>query len=132
MYRIAVLANEDAKRKTYAEQTERFCQERGLYPAITQYPGAEQFFAQLPATAPTNAVIALPGVAGLDAVEHLHAVCPACAVIWCSDLDFSLHAFRLRVAYFLLEPVSEETFRQGLAVWFAEKKHRAPGLGQRR
>ena len=73
-------------------------------------------------TAPTNAVIALPGVAGLNAVEHLRSVCPACAIIWCSDLDFSLQAFRLRVEYFILEPVSAESFQQGLNVWFANKE----------
>lgn len=32
-------------------------------------------------------------------------------------LDFSLHAFRLRADYFLLEPVSEEAFRRGLNAW---------------
>ncbi len=62
----------------------------------------------------TNAVIALPGVDGLNAVEHLRALCPQTRIIWCSDLDFSLHAFRLRADYFLLEPVTEEALRQGL------------------
>ena len=54
-------------------------------------------------------------------VEHLRALCPETRVIWCSDLDFSLHAFRLRVDYFLLEPVTEEAFRQGLCVWLEGK-----------
>jgi len=38
-------------------------------------------------------------------------------MIWCSDLDFSLHAFRLRADYFLMKPVSEEAFQQGLNAW---------------
>lgn len=125
MYRIAVLANDKSKCRIYADQIEHFCREKGLFPEITQYQEQEQFFAGLPDIAPTNAVIALPGVAGLDAVEHLHALSPSCGVIWCSDLDFSLHAFRLRVAYFLLEPVTEEAFRHGLAAWFAEKQRTA-------
>ena len=66
-------------------------------------------------------MIALPGVAGLNAAEHLRALCPACRIIWCSDLDFSLHAFRLRVDYFLLEPAAEEALRQGLCIWFEKK-----------
>ena len=65
----------------------------------------------------TNAVIALSGVAGLNTAEHLRSLCPACRIIWCSDLDFSLHAFRLRADYFLLKPVTDEAFRQGLRVW---------------
>ena len=105
MYRIAVLADQDEARKGYAEQIARFCQTKGLFPQIEGCSNQEQFFENVQKTAPTNAVIALPGVAGLNAVEHLRSVCPACAIIWCSDLDFSLQAFRLRVEYFILEPV---------------------------
>lgn len=35
---------------------------------------------------------------------------------------FSLHAFRLRVDYFLLEPITEEAFQQGLSTWLDGKK----------
>ena len=49
-------------------------------------------------------------------------VFPETRIIWCSELDFSLHAFRLRVDYFLLEPITEEAFRQGLYVWVEEKQ----------
>ena len=115
MYRIAVLADQDEARKGYAEQIARFCQKKGLFPQIEGCSNQEQFFENVQKTAPTNAVIALPGVAGLNAVEHLRSVCPACAIIWCSDLDFSLQAFRLRVEYFILEPVSAESFQQSKA-----------------
>lgn len=122
MYRIAVLADQDEARKGYAEQIARFCQTKGLFPQIEGCSNQEQFLENVQKTAPTNAVIALPGVAGLNAVEHLRSVCPACAIIWCSDLDFSLQAFRLRVEYFILKPVSAESFQQGLNVWFANKE----------
>ena len=46
----------------------------------------------------------------------------ATRIIWCSELDFSLHAFRLRVDYFLLEPITEEAFRQGLYAWVEKKQ----------
>ena len=62
------------------------------------------------------------GVDGLNAVEHLRALFPETRIIWCSELDFSLHAFRLRVDYFLLEPITEEAFRQGLYVWVEKKQ----------
>ena len=60
-------------------------------------------------------------VDGLNAVEHLRALCRNTRIIWCSDLDFSLHAFRLRADYFLLEPVTKAAFQQGLCVWLNEK-----------
>ena len=93
------------------------CEAKGLFPQVMQYDDQERFFETAQKEAPTNAVIALSGVAGLNAAEHLRSLCPACRMIWCSDLDFSLHAFRLRADYFLLEPVSEEAFRRGLNAW---------------
>ena len=126
MYRIAVLAGQDEAGKNYADQIARFGQKKGLFPQIECYLNQEQFFENVPETMPTNAVIALPGVAGLNAVEHLRSICPGCGIIWCSDLDFSLQAFRLRVAYFILEPVDAERFQEGLNVWFENKGLHAP------
>ena len=120
MYRIAVLTRRETQGAFFTKQLEQCCAERGLYPKIDHYPDQEWFFAAARKTPPTNAVIALPGVDGLNAAEHLRALCPETRIIWCSDLDFSLHAFRLRVDYFLLEPVTSDAFRQGLCVWFEE------------
>ena len=117
MYRIAVLAEQEAERPRYAEQITRFCEAKGLFPQVMQYDDQERFFETAQKEAPTNAVIALSGVAGLNAAEHLRSLCPACRMIWCSDLDFSLHAFRLRADYFLMKPVSEEAFQRGLNAW---------------
>ena len=121
MNRIAVLTEQETQGIHIEEQISRFCKRKGLFPRIEPYQDQEDFFKTVPRAAFGYAVIALPGVAGLNAVEHLRSLCPACRIIWCSDLDFSLHAFRLRVDYFLLEPVTEESFRQGLCVWLEYK-----------
>lgn len=121
MDRIAVLTEQETRGIHIEEQISRFCKGKGLFPRIEPYQDQEDFFKTVPRAAFGYAVIALPGVAGLNAVEHLRSLCPACRIIWCSDLDFSLHAFRLRVDYFLLEPVTEESFRQGLCVWLEYK-----------
>ncbi|EEV01024.1 hypothetical protein ROSINTL182_07060 [Roseburia intestinalis L1-82] len=117
VYRIAVLAEQEAERQRYAEQITRFCEAKGLFPQVMQYDDQEHFFEIAQKADLTNAVIALSGVAGLNAAEHLRSLCPACRMIWCSDLDFSLHAFRLRADYFLMKPVSEEAFQRGLNAW---------------
>ena len=85
------------------------------------YHDQESFFEAARCEPLTNAVIALPGVDGLNAVEHLRALCPQTRVIWCSDLNFSLHAFRLRADYFLLEPVTEAALQQGFCIWLDQK-----------
>lgn len=135
MYHIAVLTKSETQETFYREQLSRFCAERGLFPRVDCYRGQEVFFEVARKNAPTNAVISLPGVDGLNAVEHLRALFPETRIIWCSELDFSLHAFRLRVDYFLLEPITEEAFRQGLYAWVEEKQpsaSRAPAAGRSR
>lgn len=122
VYRIAILTRSEAQGELLVEQISRFCDERGLFPDLEQYRDQEWFFEAARKMPLTNAVIALPGVDGLNAVEHLRALCPRTRIIWCSDLDFSLHAFRLRVDYFLLEPITEEAFQQGLSTWLDGKK----------
>ena len=121
MYRIAILAERDEERNAYVDQIAQFCHAKGLWPQIADYSDQEQFFESVQRAAPSNAVIALSGVAGLNAVEHLRALCPACGVIWYSDLDFSLQAFRLRANDFSLKPVSGERLRQGLTIWLENR-----------
>ena len=121
MYRIAVLAEQEAERQRYAEQITRFCESKGLLPQVVQYDDQERFFEAAQKDAPTNAVIALSGVAGLNAAEHLRSLCPVCRMIWCSDLDFSLHAFRMRIEYFFMKPVEEQKIKEGLSIWFERR-----------
>ena len=132
MYRIAVLTSSRAQEAFLAEQISRFCVEHCLFPKMDCYHDQESFFEAARNEPLTNAVIALPGVDGLNAVEHLRALCPQTRVIWCSDLNFSLQAFRMRVEYFILEPVTTESFQQGLNVWFEGKNARTIPNGMQR
>ncbi len=125
MYRIAVLSDHEETGQRFAEQVTRFCTEKGIFPAIELHHDQEKFFCHIGRAAPTSVIVALRGVAGLNAAEHLRQICPECGLIWCSDLDFSLHAFRLRAEYFMLLPVSEEMLREGLTVWFAQRNKAA-------
>lgn len=122
MYRIAVLADEESVGRNYETQITRFCTERGVFPQIELHTNQELFFERIQTVKPTSVVLALSGVAGLNAAEHLRSLCPNCGVIWCSDLDFSLQAFRLRVDYFLMEPITIERLREGLSVWFEHRR----------
>lgn len=122
MYRIAVVADEESVGRNYETQITRFCTERGVFPQIELHTNQELFFERIQTVKPTSVVLALSGVAGLNAAEHLRSLCPNCGVIWCSDLDFSLQAFRLGVDYFLMEPITIERLREGLSVWFEHRR----------
>lgn len=121
MYRIAVLCDCIKQEQHLAEQVEKFCMSKGLFPLIEQYQDQEQFFSDIYKKNPSGVILALKGVGGLNAAEHLRSLRPDCSIIWCSDLDFSLHAFRLKIDYFLLEPFEDESFLQALQVWFERK-----------
>ena len=78
----------------------------------------EQFFGRARKTVPAVVFLELPGVSGLNAAEHLRSLYPKCGIVWCSDLDFSLHAFRMRIEYFFMKPVEEQKIKEGLSIWF--------------
>ena len=106
----------------YAKYIIDYCTERSIFPLVELYQNQESFFEQIQKTVPAVVLLALPGVSGLNAAEHLRSLYPGCGVIWCSDLDFSLHAFRLRVEYFFMEPVDEQKIREGFSVWLRHSK----------
>ena len=122
MYRISVLAEDRQRGLIYADRIRRFCMENGIFPEVKVYENQERFFEQIQMLEPTSVLLALHGVNGLNAAEHLRSLYPRCGMIWCSDLDFSLHAFRLRAEYFFMEPVEDEKFREGLSIWLERRK----------
>ena len=122
MYRISVLAEDRQRGLIYADRIRRFCMENGIFPLVKVFENQERFFEQIQMLEPTSVLLALHGVNGLNAAEHLRSLYPRCGMIWCSDLDFSLHAFRLRAEYFFMEPVEDEKFREGLSIWLERRK----------
>lgn len=122
MYCIAILTDQEQEGQKSAEYIRNYCTEKHVFPLIEIYQNQEQFFAQTLKTVPTVVFLALPGVSGLNAAEHLRSLYPKCGIIWCSDLDFSLHAFRLRVEYFFREPLNEKMFEEGMDVWLERRK----------
>ena len=122
MYRIGVLTDKKKNGETCAKMISDYCITQKLFPLLETYQNQEVFFKEIQSNVPDIVLLVLPGVDGLNAAEHLHSLFPECGIIWCSDLDFSLHAFRLRVEYFFMEPVNELKIQEGLKAWFRSEK----------
>ena len=60
----------------------------------------------------------------IEIYQNLRSLYPKCGIIWCSDLDFSLHAFRMRIEYFFMKPVEEQKIKEGLSIWLECRKIR--------
>ena len=117
MYCMSVLTDRDQDGHDYAKYISDYCMEKGIVPLIEIYQNQEVFFKQIQRRVPSMVFLSLPGVDWLNAAEHLRSLYPRCGIIWCSDLDFSLHAFRLRVEYFFMKPVEHEKIQEGLKAW---------------
>ena len=122
MYRIAILNDQKQEGQNCAEYIRNYCTEKKIFPLIEIYQNQEQFFEWTRKTVPAVVFLALPGVSGLNEAEHLRSLYPKCGIICCSDLDFSLHAFRMRIEYFFMKPMEEQKIKEGLSIWFERSK----------
>ena len=123
MYHIVVLTDKKQDGEAYAKIITDYCADQKLFPLLEAYQDQEIFFKKIQKKVPDVVLLILPGVDGLNAAEHLRSLFPECGIIWGSDLNFSLHAFRLRVEYFFMEPVEEQKIQEGLASWFRSKTY---------
>lgn len=121
MYHIAILADSQSLGQQLVDWTKRFCNEHRIFPIVELHEDSEFFYSNLKKVKPNGVIIALSGVAGLNASEHLRSLCPDCGLIWCSDLDFSLHAYRLRAEYFIKAPLSDTELYEGLCLWMKRR-----------
>lgn len=116
MYHIAILTDNNNLGHQLAEWTKCFCSRQDFYPVVELFTDSELFFESIKKAKPDGVIVALYGVAGLNASEQLRSLCPECGLIWCSDLDFSLQAYRLRAEYFFKAPPTKAELCEGLSL----------------
>ena len=122
MHQISIVTDDQALHPYLRDWATAHLTPGGLFPQVDAPKDLRAFYYRLQASPPDLAVVALPGVAGLNSAEHIRALCPDCALIWCSDLDFSLQAYRLNAVYFILGPPTEEELNTGLTRWMEQRE----------
>lgn len=115
MDRIVILADEQADAKQIREMAGKYYAGEKKMPYIETYDDSDVFFREIQRKKPYAAIVAVRGIPGLNAAEHTKALCPECKLIWCSDMEFSLQAYRIRAVYFLMYPLREDELAAGLA-----------------
>lgn len=125
VYRIAVLSGSRDTGQQLALWTKEYCASDGVFPQIDIYEDRERFYEDWKAQSPCAVIVDLPGVTGLNEVEHIRSLCSKCGLIWCSDLDFSLHAFRIRAEYFMKAPFRRDDLEQGLSTLMERRRTRS-------
>ena len=82
MYCIAILTDQEQEGQNCAEYIRNYCTEKKVFPLIEIYQDQERFFGRTRKTVPAVVFLALPGVSGLNAAEHLRSLYPKCGIIW--------------------------------------------------
>ena len=124
MWRIFVCDGNEAERKQIIEFVRRCCDENSVE-ARTSGCSDWPELAELVTTAePDIVIIAKDGVEGLDTITC------ACyltgRIIWFSNLDFGIQAYRLCVAYFCKKPVTYQKIVRAVKRCL-EKQTKSPG-----
>ena len=122
MYRIAVLTDLKHEGEHYAKVINDYCINQKLFPLLETYQNQEVFLKRYKHMYRYCTSCTTWSRWTQCGKKHLRSLFPGCGIIWCSNLDFSLHAFRLRVEYFFLEPVRDDEIQEGLRAWFRLKK----------
>lgn len=119
---VAVLSPSPALSARLQRQVAQQLARMGCFPQLDVPEDLERYYYAMRASPPDGVVLAMDGVAGLNAAEHLRRLSPHCAMIWGCDLDFSLQAYRLKVDYFVKGELTEAALWEGLCRWLDQRK----------
>ena len=112
MWSVVVCDGDEAEREKLLEYVRRFSGEKNGEITAEGCADWPELYERLSQAEPDVIIIAQNGVAGLDTVTSIHL--PPGKIIWFSDLDFGLQAYRLCLPWFGQKPVTYSKMDQAL------------------
>lgn len=113
MWSVVVCDGDETERELILEYIRRFSGERNQESTAEGCAGWPELYEKLKQAEPDVIIIAQNGVAGLNTITSIHL--PPRKLIWFSDLDFSLQAYRLCIPWFGSKPVTYQKMKHALA-----------------
>ncbi|WP_320920548.1 hypothetical protein [Eisenbergiella porci] len=104
MQSVVVCDGDKAEREQLLECIRRYCRENRQELAAEGCADWPELYEKLGQAEPEVIFVAQDGVEGLNTITNMH-LAPG-KIIWFSDLDFGVQAYRLCVAYFCKKPVT--------------------------
>lgn len=104
MWHVIVCDGDGTERNQLTEYVKRYFDEQGIDGRTESCCGWPELAGELKQGKPDLVIVAQDGVEGLDTITS--ARLPAGRIVWFSDLDFSIQAYRLCVDYFGKKPVT--------------------------
>lgn len=112
MQRVVVCDGDSVERKQLLEYIWRFCRENGLEVTAEGCADWPELYEKMRQAEPDVILVAQDGVEGLDTITNMHL--PPRKIIWFSDLDFGVQAYRLCLSWFCKKPVTYQKVEQAL------------------
>lgn len=112
MLNVVVCDGDEEERNQLLKDVRDCCRERRWDVSAEGFANWTELFKRLKTDEPDIIVIAQNGVEGLDTITSSHL--PPGKVIWFSDLDFGIQAYRMCLSWFGKKPVSCHMMEQAL------------------
>ena len=104
MLNMIIVDADRAERQQLLNHIQRCCAQKDLLAQAAFCADWPELFAHVKEHDPDIVIVAQNGVAGLDTITSAKLLTGR--IIWFSDLDFGVQAYRLCVAYFCQKPIT--------------------------
>lgn len=112
MLNMIIVDDNKAERQQLLNYVQRYCAQKGLLAETALCADWPALFQKVKQNEPDIVIIAQNGVAGLDTITSVNLLTNR--IIWFSDLDFGLQAYRLCIAYFCQKPLTYPKIERAL------------------
>lgn len=112
MWNVIVCDDDQTEREQILSYIRCFCDENGETVQIKGCGEWQELAELVRLEEPSHVVVAQNGVKGLDTVTSARLL--SGRILWFSDLDFGVQAYRLCVAYFCQKPVTGQKIGRAL------------------
>lgn len=123
MWSVIVCDSDNAEREQIFTHANRYFSEIGLEAHTVGCTGWPELAGILRQVEPDVVIVAQNGVEGLDIITSAKIL--SGKILWFSDLDFGLQAYRLCVAYFCKKPVTYRKVERAFTRFLEYKSERA-------
>ncbi|WP_343209899.1 hypothetical protein [Anaerolentibacter hominis] len=122
MWIIFICDDNKEERKQLIELTRQYFKERKLEAQVIGCAGWQELDARVKQALPDALMIAQNGVEGLNIVTGAKFL--SRRIIWFSDLDFGIQAYRLCVPFFCTKPVTYQKLEQALSLFIKQEEEK--------
>lgn len=127
MWNIVICNDNETEQKQLLEYVQRWCSQNDRTASVEICSDWAELYEKLSHTEPDIIIVAQDGVTGLDTITSSHF--PPSKIIWFSDLDFAIQAYRLCISWFGKKPATYPMIDKALSEMTKKSRFREDAMG---